>query len=94
MQEKSAEIAELLKILANKNRLLILCELSKEPRSVSYLLNKLDISQSGISQHLAILKSNGILDYDKKAQTVIYKVKDERVYKLLETIRLTYCEDE
>ncbi|WP_317855716.1 metalloregulator ArsR/SmtB family transcription factor [Chakrabartyella piscis] len=91
MQEKSKEIAELLKILANENRLLILCELAQEPRSVSYLLERLQITQSGISQHLAILKAHGILEYDKKAQTVIYKVKDQRILQLLETIKSTYC---
>ncbi|MGL5259819.1 MAG: ArsR/SmtB family transcription factor [Lachnospiraceae bacterium] len=91
MKKKAKEVADLLKVLSNENRLLILCELSKQPQSVSELLEKLQITQSGISQHLAILKANGILDYDKKAQTIIYKVKDERVFKLLETIKEVYC---
>lgn len=94
MKEKAKEVTELLKVLANENRLLILCELVKEPQSVGHLLEKLDITQSGISQHLAILKANGILDYNKKAQTVIYSIKDERIYKLLETIKETYCTEE
>lgn len=94
MKTKAKEVAELLKVLANENRLLILCELAKEPQSVGSLLEKLDITQSGISQHLAILKANGILDYNKKAQTVIYSVKDERVFKLLEVIKKTYCTEE
>ena len=91
MKEKAKEVAELLKVLSNENRLLILCELVKKPQSVGNLLEKLDITQSGISQHLAILKANGILDYHKKAQTVIYSIKDKRIYKLLETIKETYC---
>lgn len=94
MKEKAKEVAELLKVLANENRLLILCELIEEPQSVGNLLEKLDITQSGISQHLAILKANGILDYNKKAQTVIYSIKDERIYKLLEIIKETYCMEE
>ncbi len=94
MKRKAKEVAELLKVLSNENRLLILCELSKGPQSVNSLLEKLQITQSGISQHLAILKSNGILDYDKKAQTIYYKVKDERIFKLLETIKETYCQQE
>ena len=91
MKEKAKEVADLLKVLANENRLLILCELSKEPMSVGALLEKLEITQSGISQHLAILKSNGILDYDKKAQAIVYSVKDERIYKILEVLKQTYC---
>lgn len=94
MKEKAKEVAELLKVLANENRLFILCELAEEPQSVGNLLGKLDITQSGISQHLAILKANGILDYSKKAQTVIYSIKDERIYKLLEAIKETYCTEE
>ena len=91
MKAKAKEVANLLKVLANENRLLILCELSKEPMSVSALLKKLEITQSGISQHLSILKANGILDYDKKAQTIVYSVKDERIYKIMETLKNTYC---
>ena len=91
MKAKAKEVADLLKVLANENRLLILCELSKEPMSVGRLLEKLDITQSGISQHLAILKANGILDYDKKAQTVVYSVKDQRIYKVMQVLKETYC---
>ncbi|MFI3212337.1 MAG: metalloregulator ArsR/SmtB family transcription factor [Eubacteriales bacterium] len=91
MKEKAKEVANLLKVMANENRLLILCELEKEPMSVSALLEKLQITQSGISQHLAILKANGILDYDKKAQTVVYRIKDERIYKMMEVLKEMYC---
>ncbi len=94
MKAKAKEVANLLKVMANENRLLILCELAKEPMSVSALLEKLQITQSGISQHLAILKANGILDYDKKAQTIVYSIKDERIYKLMETLRELYCNEE
>ncbi len=93
MKVKAKEIANLLKIVANENRLLILCELSKEPQTVSSLLEKLKITQSGLSQHLAILKANGILDYDKKAQSITYNVKDKRVLILLNTIKETYCNE-
>ncbi len=91
MVAKAKEIADLLKLVANENRLLILCELSNGPQSVSSLLEKLNISQSGLSQHLALLKANGILDYDKTAQTVTYNVRDERILVLLNTIKETYC---
>ncbi len=92
MKEKAKEVAHLLKVMANENRLLILCELAKEPMSVSALLDKLQITQSGISQHLAILKSNGILDYEKKAQTVVYSIKDERIYKIMGELKALYCD--
>ncbi len=94
MKDKAKDMADLLKVLGNENRLLILCELSKGPQSVNSLLENLQISQSGISQHLSILKAKGILEYDKKAQTIFYSVKDERVLKLLHTIKETYCKKE
>ncbi len=91
MKKNAKQMADLLKVLANENRLLILCELGEKPMSVGELLAKLEITQSGISQHLAILKSNGILDYDKKAQTVVYSIKDKRVLKIMQTLKKTYC---
>lgn len=91
MRTRAKEVASLLKVLANENRLLILCELSKEPMSVSALLEKLDITQSGLSQHLAMLKAHGILDYDKKAQTVVYRIKDQRMYQIMEQLKELYC---
>ncbi len=91
MQAKAKEVANLLKALSNENRLLILCQLSQSPMSVSALLETLDISQSGLSQHLAILKANGILDYDKKAQTVVYRIKDERIYQMMQYLKTLYC---
>ena len=94
MKERAKEVADLLKILANENRLLILCELAKEPMSVSALLEKVEISQSGMSQHLALLKSSGILDYDKKAQTIIYSIKDDRIYKVMQVLKDTYCSND
>ncbi len=94
MKQKAKEIADLLKLVANENRLLILCELSKGPQSVGSLLEKLNITQSGLSQHLALLKANGILDYDKKAQSITYNIKDKRVLMLLNTIKETYCNND
>ncbi len=94
MKQKAKELAALLKVLSNENRLLILCELGAKPMSVSELLEILDITQSGISQHLAILKANKILDYEKKAQTIVYSIKDERILKIMQTLKDTYCGNE
>ncbi len=92
MKANAKEVASLLKVLANENRLLILCHLSQEPMSVSALLETLDITQSGLSQHLALLKAHGILEYDKKAQTVVYSIKDERIYKIMQDLKELYCQ--
>ena len=92
MKQKAREIATLLKVLANENRLLLLCELVKGPLSVSEMTDRLNITQSGISQHLTILKSNGILDYDKQGQTIIYKIKDDKILQVMSLLKQLYCE--
>ncbi len=91
MKEKAKQVADLLKVLSNENRLLILCELVNGAQSVNSLLENLQITQSGISQHLAILKANGFLDYEKKAQTVFYRIKDEKIVELMKHIKEIYC---
>lgn len=91
MRENAVEMATFLKVLANENRLLILCELVKKPMMVNELLDKIDITQSGISQHLAILKSNQIVHCQKKGQHVIYGIKDERVVEVMQFLKELYC---
>ncbi len=92
MEEKSKQLADLLKVLANENRLLIICALTESPLTVTELSKFVpNISQSSISQHLSILKSNNILDYNKKGQSVTYFIKDERVVELFEVLKCQYC---
>lgn len=92
MEEKAKEIAELLKILANKNRLLILCALAEGPLSVGEILKHTgDISQSALSQHLTLLRSYGILDCEKKGQNILYFIQDHKVEKVLEVLKQYYC---
>ncbi len=92
MEEKAKEIAELLKVLANKNRLLILCALAEGPLSVGEILKHTgDISQSALSQHLTLLRSYGILDCEKKGQNILYFIHDHKVEKILEVLKQYYC---
>lgn len=92
MQEKSKQIAELLKVLANENRLLILCALMEQDRSVGEIAVFVpDISQSALSQHLSLLKAHGILDFHKQGQQVTYKIKDHRVEEIIKVLRKYYC---
>ncbi len=92
MEEKSKVVAELLKVLANENRLLILCALTDGPLNVTEISKYVpNITQSSLSQHLSLLKANNILEYEKKGQNVTYFLKDERVVEILNTIQKYYC---
>ena len=92
MNGKAKKVAELLKILANENRLIILCALIESPQSVSKLAEKVpNITQSALSQHLAVLKSHGILNYTKSGLNIIYSIADHRVEAVIDVLKENYC---
>lgn len=92
MEEHVKIVAELLKVLANENRLLILCYLIEGPLTVSELSSKIiTITQSALSQHLAILKAHKIVDSIKKGQTITYSINDERILSVMEVLKANYC---
>ncbi len=94
MKDKAKKVAELLKILANENRLMILCALIESPQSVSKLSETVpNITQSALSQHLALLKAHGILDYSKSGQNIIYSIADHRVESVIDVLKEYYCND-
>lgn len=93
MEEKAKLVTQLLKVLSNENRLLILCALAEQPMTVSEILAVLpDISQPGVSQHLSILRSHKILDSKKTAQTITYSICDPRILKVMKVLKEEYCE--
>lgn len=90
--ERAKEVSELLKVLANENRLVILCYLIEKPMTVSELHEKLDnLTQSALSQHLAMLKAHRILDSNKRGLNITYSIQDQRVIKVIETLKVNYC---
>ena len=94
MEEQAKRIAELLRLLANEHRLLILCALMEGPRTVGELhLHTPNITASALSQHLAQLRTAGILSSEKQGMNVVYAIHDERVSALINAIREQYCPD-
>jgi DNA-binding transcriptional ArsR family regulator len=94
MEEKARKIAELLKILANENRLLILCALINGPLTVSEIYEHTpNITQSALSQHLSHLRTAGILNSVKQGMNVVYTLSDERVVGLMATLKKYYCQE-
>ena len=83
--------ARLLKALANPNRLLILCTLSEGELSVGELNRKVDLSQSALSQHLAVLRETGLVESRKSGQTVFYSLPAGPVHRLMHTLHDIYC---
>lgn len=91
---QAGEASALLKALANETRLLVLCHLAAEGElSVGGLLERVELSQSALSQHLARLRDEGLVATRKEAQTVFYRVCDPRAGQLLALLHDLFCPD-
>jgi DNA-binding transcriptional ArsR family regulator len=92
LQEKAAEAARLLRLLGNENRLLLLCHLVGEGEmTVGALAEAIGLSQPALSQHLARLREDGLVETRKAAQTVFYRLADPKASRLLGVLRDLYC---
>jgi DNA-binding transcriptional ArsR family regulator len=87
----AAEAATLLRALANEQRLMILCHLVPGPLTVSELNARVPLSQSALSQHLAVLRGSGIVVTERKAQSVRYSLPPGLVTRLLGVLHEEYC---
>jgi len=85
--------AKLLKVMANENRLMILCTLMNKELSVSELNQHIHLSQSALSQHLAVLRKESVVETRRKSQTIYYHVKNPEVIKLIHVLHELFCPD-
>jgi len=88
---QAGDAACLLRALAHEARLLVLCQLAKGESSVGELLSQSTLSQSALSQHLAKLRAEGLVDTRRDAQTIYYRLADPNVEKLIATLAEIYC---
>lgn len=92
MLDQVKEISELLKVIANENRLAIVCHLIEKPMTVSELHEKLaHVTQPALSQHLSLLKANKILDSQKSGLTITYSIQDKRIINVIQVLKENYC---
>lgn len=91
MRAHANDAAQLLKALANDKRLMILCLLAKGEHSVGQLNAMLDLSQSALSQHLAVLREDGLVCTRREAQTIHYSLADGPARRIVETLHEIYC---
>lgn len=89
---QARSVAALLKMMANECRLLVLCHLAEEGElSVSELADRVSLSQSALSQHLAKLRADRLVATRKDAQTVYYRIDDPKVGQLLAHLHDLFC---
>lgn len=91
IEAHSAEAATLLKSMANRSRLMILCSLVDGELSVSELNDLVPLSQSALSQHLAYLRKAGLVSTRREAQAVFYRLEGDKAIRVLGVLKSIYC---
>ncbi|MEH2538312.1 MULTISPECIES: ArsR/SmtB family transcription factor [unclassified Bradyrhizobium] len=94
LAKQAGDAAQLLKMLANEKRLLILCFLAvRGEMTVGELVTVVNLSQSALSQHLAKLRADGLVEFRRTSQTLHYRVADTRTLRLLGVLKEIFCGD-
>jgi DNA-binding transcriptional ArsR family regulator len=92
LESRAAQAADLLKLLANENRLLVLCRLAVAGEMpVGALASAVRLSQSALSQHLAKMREEGLVATRREAQTIYYRVADDKAARVLATLKDIFC---
>ncbi|WP_346798282.1 metalloregulator ArsR/SmtB family transcription factor [Halomonas sp. Bachu 37] len=82
---------QLLKAMANEKRLQILCLLADKELSVTQINQQLTLSQSALSQHLAILRHDGLVNTRRDSQTIYYSLNSKSASAILEILARYYA---
>ena len=91
-EANATEVAGILRALANERRLMILCKLVEwGEANVGTLAEAVGLSSSALSQHLAKMREEGIVDFRRESQTLWYRIADPRIEALLGHLQQLYC---
>jgi len=93
LKERANDAAELLRLLANPTRLLLLCQIARGECSVAELERDLGLRQPGLSQQLAELRQNQLVKTRRESRSIYYSLADARVQVLLEALHEALCGD-
>lgn len=93
-EESAGRAATLLRLLANEKRLMILCQLADGEMAVGDIQSHVGLSQSALSQHLALLRTEGIVATRREGQAVFYRLDDPAAMRVIETLAELFCPPE
>lgn len=91
MNAAAEAASELMKALANRHRLMIICQLLDGERSVGDLADRLGTRQSTVSQHLALLRKDGLVASRREGQTIYYRIGSEPAAAVIATLYNCFC---
>ena len=90
-EANAARAAKLLRALGNERRLMILCQLADGERPVGELQPLVGLSRSALSQHLAVLREEGVVATRRDGQTIWYRISDPAAVKVVATLAEIFC---
>lgn len=91
MQAHARQAADLMQALSSPHRLLVLCALAEQELRVSDLNNRLPLSQSALSQHLALLRKLGLVNTRRQSQTIYYSIADGPALAIIQLLHAHFC---
>ena len=91
LQSRALRASGLLKAMSNPVRLLVLCQLAEGEKSVGELERVVEVSQSALSQHLALLRHRDLVGYRREGQTLYYSLAGPEAATLLAALYQIYC---
>lgn len=91
LQSRALRASGLLKAMSNPVRLLVLCQLAEGEKSVGELERVVEVSQSALSQHLALLRSRGLVKFRRDGQMLYYSLAGQEAPALLAALYQIYC---
>lgn len=91
MKQAADQASSLMKTLGHRGRLMVLCQLATGEKSVGELSELLDIPQSPLSQHLSRMRTEGLVETRRDAQTIFYSLKSHEAGKIIECLYGLYC---
>lgn len=93
-EESAGRAATLLRLLGNEKRLMLLCQLADGELSVRDIQSRVGLSQSALSQHLALLRAEGVVGTRRESQTIYYRIVDHAAMRIIETLAELFCPPE
>ena len=94
LMSNARDAADFLKALAHENRLLLLCLIAQRERSVAELEDILSLRQANLSQHLARLRLDGLVEARRDGKSVIYSLASDNTRRMLGVIYEIFCADD
>ncbi len=88
---QARKASELLKALSHEGRLLILCLLAEREKSVSEIEELMDMPQAAVSQHLARLRLDGLVDARREGRNIYYSLASKEVTAVIRTLHSLFC---